>query len=129
MKLNRKFALGTLVMGLVTLSYLAKMLYDRGIYADVSGTSGYITNLEILFIIMGFVLLVAGLGMLMMRNNAAQVTLRSKEFPYVSAGLCFMAGCISLATPTPILLKLVAALLFFIAAASNVVAARKASRQ
>ncbi|HMS24902.1 MAG TPA: hypothetical protein PKB15_04315 [Acidimicrobiia bacterium] len=45
------------IAGFIVLGTLAQTLYERGIVADETGTSGYATNLEIALVITGLLLI------------------------------------------------------------------------
>ena len=51
--------------GIAILGYYWKVLGDRGMAADASGTAGYTTNLEIAAVALGAVLVILGLVMLL----------------------------------------------------------------
>jgi hypothetical protein len=57
------------ITGILLLAYLWKVLGDRGLYADATGTGGYTTVVEIIIGMLGVLLLVGSVIVLMRAIN------------------------------------------------------------
>jgi len=65
-----------LVTGIVIMIYLWKVLGERGMYADATGTGGYTTVNEVLLGLLGFVLLAGSIVGLLVRRKLLSKSLK-----------------------------------------------------
>ncbi len=121
---RKKLSISMLLPGLFILGYYWKVLYDRGIYADVNGTAGYTTGLEIALIVLGLILFITGLTLFVMSDRVKSPAPKTNRLPYFSAGLFFAAAIMFLGVPGAT--KYIATPIFLIVAGINLVAGRKA---